>query len=227
VATAAWAVLAAPAGRPPAAARLVRTREVLRAPVLGPGALSFVANAGIFAVWLLAPFYLVTARGLPAHIAGILFTCTPLGTVTAAPIAGRLTDRIGPAGPVAAGLVVESVGLFVLAVADASTAPAVIAVALFAAGFGLGLFTVPNMAMVMAAFSSGQQGAAGGFSFLARTLGIVAGVLVLAETFALRRLVVGLGPAMAEAFMLAAGAVALAAAAALVATRRSRSRGAG
>jgi hypothetical protein len=74
----------------------------------------------------------------------------------------------------------------------------------------------------MAAFPSAQQGAAGGFSFLARTLGIVAGVLVLAEIFALRRLVVGLGPAVAEAFALAAAAVALGAAVALVGAARAR-----
>ena len=37
----------------------------------------------------------------------------------------------------------------------------------------------------MAAFSGAQQGAAGGFAFLARTLGIVTGVLGLAA--ALRR----------------------------------------
>jgi MFS transporter, DHA2 family, multidrug resistance protein len=190
--------------------------------VLGPGAMSFVANAGIFAVWLLAPFYLVAARGLAEPVAGVLFTCTPLGTVVAAPLAGRLADRIGPRAPVAVGLAVESAGLLVMAGADAGTPAAVIAGGLFAAGFGLGLFTVPNMAMVMAAFPMAQAGAAGGFSFLARTLGVVGGVLVLAETFALRRLVVGLGPAVAEAFVVAAGAVGLAAVVALVSAVRAR-----
>ena len=224
VVTVAWALRAAPARRAPAAARLVAARDVFRAPVLGPGALAFVANAGIFAVWLLAPFYLVVARGLPEHLAGVLFTCTPLGTVVAAPLAGRLADRIGPRAPMATGLAVESAGLLVMAAADATTAPALIAAALFAAGFGLGLFTVPNMALVMTAFPATQQGAAGGFSFSARTLGIVVGVLVLAETFARRRLELGLGPAVAEAFGGASGAVALAALVALVATLRCRPR---
>ena len=150
----------------------------------------------------------------------MLFTCTPLGTVVAAPLAGRLADRIGPRAPMATGLAVESAGLLVMAAADATTAPALIAAALFAAGFGLGLFTVPNMALVMTAFPATQQGAAGGFSFSARTLGIVAGVLVLAEMFARRRLVLGLGPAVAEAFGGASGAVALAALVALASGRR-------
>lgn len=224
-AVAVWVAVAAAGGRPEVAARLVAARDVLRVPVLGPGALAFVANAGIFAVWLLAPFYLVGARGWSELVAGALFTCTPLGTALAAPLAGRLADRVGPRMPVVAGLAVQSAGLAAMAAADGATAPAVVAAALFAAGFGLGLFTVPNMAMVMAAFASGQQGAAGGFSFLARTLGIVAGVLVLAQTFAARRLVVGLGPAVAEAFTLAAVAVAIAAVAALGAALASRAAG--
>src|SRR5205807_2443321 len=76
-----------------AATRLVAAVDVLRRPVLVPGALAFVANASIFSVWLLAPFYLVLVRGLDAATAGLLFTLTPLGTAVAAPIAGRAADR--------------------------------------------------------------------------------------------------------------------------------------
>jgi hypothetical protein len=97
------------------------------------------------------------------------------------------------------------------------TSPVIlVAVALFAAGFGLGMFQVPNMAVIMAAFPALQQGAAGGFAFLARTLGVVTGVLGLAHLFAVRRLVVGLAPAAAEAFLVAAVAVAIAAGLAVV-----------
>src|SRR5439155_1204329 len=81
---------------------------------------------------------------------------------------------------------------------------AVIAVALFAAGFGLGVFQVPNMAQIMGAFAGAQQGVAGGFAFLARTLGVVTGVLVLAGLFAARRESVGLASAFGEAFLTAA-----------------------
>ena len=92
-----------------------------------------------------------------------------------------------------------------------------IAAALFAAGFGLGVFQVPNMALIMGAFGGAQQGVAGGFAFLARTLGVVSGVLVLAGLFAARREIVGLAAAFGEAFLTAALAVALAAVAAALA----------
>jgi len=204
--------------------RLVAARELLRAPVLAASGLSFVANAAIFAIWLLAPFYLVGVRGLSAAAGGLLFMLTPLGTAAAAPLAGRLADRLGAHAPMIAGLVLEAVGLGALSRADASTPLATVALALCAAGFGLGVFQVPNMAVVMAAFPAAHQGAAGGLTFLARTLGLVTGVAVLAAVFAQRRVDVGVEPAFAEAFALAALVVAAAALAAVAARPYTRER---
>ena len=216
----AWATSALPPAAAPLAARLVAAADVLRAPVLLAGAQSFVANAAIFAIWLMAPFYLVDVRGLSVLAAGLLFTLTPLGTTLAAPVAGRLADRAGVRGPLVAGLAVEAVGLMLLSRAEAATSLLVVAVALLAAGFGVGLFQVTNMTQIMGAFATAQQGAAGGFAFLSRTLGVVAGVTALAQLVAVRRLAVGLGPAAAEAFLTAGITVALAAAVApLVRTR--------
>ena len=217
-----WALVALPATRG-AGTRLVAAADVLRRTVLAPGALAFVANASIFSVWLLAPFYLVLVRGFDATTAGLLFTLTPLGTALAAPVAGVAADRLGARTPMVGGLVLEALGLLLLSRADAATAPALIAGALFAAGFGLGAFQVPNMALIMGAFSGAQQGVAGGFAFLARTLGVVSGVLVLAALFAARREIVGPPSAFAEAFLTAAIAVAVAAVAA-AAQRRYTAR---
>jgi MFS family permease len=208
-----WALVALPATRGNGT-RLVAAADVLRRSVLAPGALAFVANASIFSVWLLAPFYLVLVRGLDATTAGLLFTLTPLGTALAAPVAGVAADRLGARIPMIGGLVLQALGLLLLSRADTATATATIAGALFTAGFGLGAFQVPNMAMIMSAFSGAQQGVAGGFAFLARTLGVVSGVLVLAGLFAARRESVGLQTAFGEAFLAAAVAVALAAVAA-------------
>ncbi len=222
VAVLVWAWVAVPAAPAPRAPRLVAARDLVRRPVLFAGALSFIANAGMFAIWLLAPFYLIAARGMPASAAGLLFMLTPLGTTLAAPLAGRLADRTGARVPAAAGLALQAAGLALLSRAEPTSPVLIVAVALFAAGFGLGMFQVPNMTVIMAAFPALQQGAAGGFAFLARTLGIVTGVLGLAHLFAVRRLAVGLAPAAAEAFLVAAVAVALAAV--LAAVMRSGAR---
>ncbi|MGH7345903.1 MAG: MFS transporter, partial [Candidatus Rokuibacteriota bacterium] len=185
-------------------------------------ALSFVARGAIFAIWLLAPFYLVETRGLGAFVGGIFFMLTPLGTTLAAPLGGRLADRVGPAAPAVAGLALEATGLAILGFVDGATPLAVVALGLFVAGFGLGFFEVPNMATIMAAFPSGQQGAAGGLSVLARTLGVVAGVAVTGQIVAARGATVGFLEAFAESLLVAAVAVASASVFALVGARARR-----
>lgn len=189
-----------------------RPAAVARGPVAAACGLAFVANAGIFAIWLLAPFYLAVTRGLTPGIGGSIFMLTPLFMTLAAPLAGRLAERLSARSLVAAGLVLEAAGLWALGRAGSATPLAALGVAFAVTGFGLGLFQVPNMAAVMRAFGPGQQGVAGGLAFMARTLGVVVGVLALAQLVAVRRVTIGFQPAIGEAFGVAAAAVGVAAA---------------
>src|SRR3970282_1987317 len=155
---------------------MVAPADILRWPVLQAGLLAFLANHAQFAVWLLAPYYLIGARGLSAAAGGLLFMLTPLAMAIAAPVAGRAADRWGARGPMAVGLATEAAGLLFVARCGGSTPIALVGAALALVGLGLGVFQVPNIAQAMAAFPPRQQGAAGGFSFLSRTAGIVVGV---------------------------------------------------
>ena len=204
------------------ARRLVGLADLRRPPVPVACTLAFLAQGAIFAIWLLAPFYLIERRGFGATLGGALFTLTPLGTTLAAPLAGRAADRLGPSAPLIAGLALETLGLGVLAFADVATPVPVVIAALFAAGFGVGLFQVPVMTLVMGAFPSALQGAAGGLTFLSRTLGLVSGVAVLAAVFAARRPVAGFDGAFGDAFLVATGIVAAATVLALVRLRSVR-----
>lgn len=219
-----WAMAVLPPARTGRRDRLVSAADIAGAHVLKPSLLAFLANGGIFAIWLLAPFYLVGTRGLTPAAGGLLFMLTPLAMTAAAPLAGRLVDRLAPRTLVAGGLFLEALGLLLMSGVGRGTDPLVVALALAAAGFGLGSFQVPNMAMVMAAFRAGHQGAAGGLAFLARTLGIVGGVLVLAQIVALRRASAGFERAFAEAFVVAAAGVALGGVLALLPERRHPAR---
>jgi MFS family permease len=210
-----------PATRASRAARIVGVRDLVRGVVVRPGVLAFVGNAGIFSVWLLAPFYLVSVRGLDAGWGGILFMLTPLGTAVAAPLAGRLGDRFGAWPLVVCGLAVEAAGLALLGGAGSDTPLPALGAVLLTAGLGLGVFQVPNMAAAMAAFGPALQGAAGGFIFFARTLGTVFGVATLGQIFAVRHQAVG-ATAFNECFVAAALAVAGAAVLAAIWARRRR-----
>jgi MFS family permease len=201
VALAAWTATPRAGGH---GARMVAPTDILRWPVLHAGLLAFLANFAQFAVWLLAPYYLVTQRGLAATAGGLLFMLTPIATAVTAPIAGRVTDRWGPRGPMVAGLAIEAVGLLLVGRCGASTPLTHVGAALALVGFGLGMFQVPNLAQIMAAFPARQQGAAGGFAFLSRTAGIVAGVQCAAWLFGGRAQILGFLPAFRFTFDAAA-----------------------
>jgi MFS family permease len=215
----AWAYRSLPRGGAVGGYRRVTSADLARPAVLHACALSFVANGGIFAIWLIAPFYLVQHRGHDPLVGGLLFMLTPLGTTVAAPLAGRLADRLGPRLPCVLGLAVEAAGLLLLSGATRTTPVAAVAAGLFASGGGLGLFQVPNMAAVMGAFPAGQQGAAGGLAFMARTLGTFSGVAALSQVFAHARSG-GFESGYAAAFTAAGLAVAVIAAVAVFPPRR-------
>ena len=196
--------------------RMVAPADILRWPVLHAGLLAFLANYAQFAVWLLAPYYLVSERGLSAAAGGLLFLLTPLGTAIAAPAAGRAADRWGRRGPMVLGLTVEAAGLLMVGRCGASTPLVLVGAALALVGLGLGFFQVPNIAQAMAVFPPRQQGAAGGFAFLSRTAGIVVGVQAAAWLFRGRAQMLGFLPAFRFAFAAAAAVCAIAALLALL-----------
>lgn len=174
-----------------------------------------LANAGWFAIWLLAPYYLIDRRGFPGGLSGLLFAVGPLAQACATPLGGRLADRgLGRwLAPVA--LAVEAWGLWLTGRLDDGVSPATIAVALGLAGFGSGLFVVANMHYVMGAVAAERQGVAGSLVSLMRTGGIVLGANVATAVYAARLAAhADLGQAAAAA---AAFADALSVAAALAA----------
>ena len=76
------------AGAAPTPRRLA-VADLLRLPVLRAGRSRSSRSYAQFAVWLLMPFFLVTARGLSPSVGGAVFVLTPLATALAAPLGGR------------------------------------------------------------------------------------------------------------------------------------------
>ena len=212
------------AGTAPTPRRLM-VADLLRLPVVRAGTLAFLSQYAQFAVWLLMPFFLVTARGLSPSVGGVVFVLTPLATALAAPLGGVLTDRIGPRWPLRIGLALEAAGLLAIGAVSETTSIALVGAAMALVGFGAGLFQVPNLALMMAAFPPAQQGAAGGLAFLGRTLGSAVGVQVTALLFDARLPRDGFLAAFHAAFLAAGLVCVLAAGLALLPARSSAPRG--
>jgi MFS family permease len=151
--------------------------------------LNVLANCAMFAIWLLVPYYIVNALGYPAAVGGMLLLPTPLATALSAPLAGRLSDRLGTSCLITLGLGLEVLGLWYISRLDAGSGSVSVALALGLVGLGLGVFQVPNMSFVMGAIPRAQQGVAGGMTQMMRTLGVVVGVTGASMLFSSRRIV--------------------------------------
>jgi MFS family permease len=184
-----------------------------------------------FSVLLLGPYYLVRLTGLSSIIAGGVLGASFVGSLVASPLAGWAVERV-PAGRVAAlGASLCAAGLVLIGGWQPGSAGQAITImgTLVLQGFGVGLFQVAYMDIVMRALPRHHRGVAGSIAMLSRSVGVVTGATLLTlvfHTIEAARLAGGDMPAASfltgfRATFWSAGAVAgLAGLLALFATRR-------
>jgi MFS family permease len=130
---------------------------------------------GATATRFLAPIYLISLRDLDEGAAGGVLFLLSLGMAIAAQGSGRLSDRFG-SRPFAvfgfAVLVGTSVSLIFV---DAGTAMWIVMAILFVNGLGMGLWNVPNNAVIMGSVPSSSFGVVGALTNLTRNVGNVTG----------------------------------------------------
>jgi EmrB/QacA subfamily drug resistance transporter len=136
-----------------------------------------------FSVLLLAPYYLVRFTDLPLPLAGAALAASFGGSIAASPLAGRMIERF-PAAPVAAlGAILNGAGLSLVGCWGAVTPPAIVVAPLMLQGFGVGLFQVAYMDLVMGTLPPQHRGVAGSLAMLTRTLGVVTGATLITLVF--------------------------------------------
>jgi MFS family permease len=135
-------------------------------------------------IFLLAQFFQV-AQGyspLEAGLRTLPWTAMP---IFVAPIAGLLSDRIGPRPLMAAGLALQASGLaWLAAVSAADVAYGTLVPAFVMAGTGMALVFAPAANAVLSSVRPHEAGQASGATNAIREVGGVLGVAVLATVFA-------------------------------------------
>src|SRR5271165_18742 len=182
------------------------------------GLLSYLVMFGtLFAV----PFLL--ERGLvvgPAR-SGLELMVMPLALAVAAPLAGRAADRVGVRPLTVGGMAAATGGLAAMAVVHGSAL--VVCAELAVVGAGLGTFTAPNNASVMASVDKVSSGMASGVLNMTRGLGTALGLALTGLVFTVAGGEVAAPAGARGAFAASAGFLAVVAAvAALVASRAGR-----
>jgi EmrB/QacA subfamily drug resistance transporter len=140
---------------------------------------TFVFGVSLFGAMLILPLYYQVVRGETALGAGLLLAPQGLGAAMAMPIAGRLTDSLGAGRIVPVGVLVALVGTGAYTQLDASTPYALLAVALWVRGIGLGMTMMPSMAAAYQTLSRAAVPRATTAINIIRTIGGSFGTAVL------------------------------------------------
>lgn len=186
--------------------------DLLRRPLF---ALSVATALAAFAAQGLAfvglPFYFQVQLGRDAVATGLLMTPWAAVVAAAAPVAGRLSDRVAPGLLGGAGLLLLAAGLLALAALPAAAGDALVVACMALCGLGFGLFQAPNLKALMSAAPPQRAGGASGMVALARLAGQTSGAAAAALCFGLAGTrgpvwALGLGAACAAAGALASAA---------------------
>ena len=133
--------------------------------------------------FLIIPFFLELVMGLSTGQAGLMMMVVPLTMGLASPLAGILSDHLGPRGVSLAGLACLVAGCLTLAFMDQETSPAGYAWRAVLMGVGMGAFQPSNNSAVMGSLPPHRLGVGSGLLALGRTLGNATGISLLGAIF--------------------------------------------
>ena len=131
---------------------------------------------GMIGLFLPLVIYLQSVLGLSALQAGLAVAPMSLVSMFVAPVAGRLSDRLGGKYILMAGLSLFALGMgIVIASAHPDSTPLHLLPGLLVAGFGLGMTFAPLQTVAMRNIEPRMAGAAAGLINTTRQLGAVVG----------------------------------------------------
>jgi EmrB/QacA subfamily drug resistance transporter len=138
-----------------------------------------------FSVLLFGPYYLVQVSGLSAPMAGAVLAASFVGSIVASPLAGLIIERVSAGRVAAVGALLGGAGLVLIGNNDPDAPRQLVTImgALVLHGFGVGLFQVAYMDIVMRTLPQRHRGVAGSIAMLSRSLGVVAGATLLTLVF--------------------------------------------
>jgi EmrB/QacA subfamily drug resistance transporter len=150
---------------------------------LGTNAVAFIVSFAMLAMFFFTALYMQNILGYSAIEAGVRFLPSTLMIVAIAPLAGRLTDRIGPRPLMVAGLSLVTVALFLQTRIDVDTGYGLLLPAFILMGIGMALTMSPMSTAAMNAVEPQKAGVGSGILSMSRMVGGTFGVAALGALF--------------------------------------------
>ncbi len=133
----------------------------------------------LFAITMLTAVFLQVVQHRSATLTGWIMLSQPLIQAVLAPVAGRLSDRIGSRLPSTLGMLLTAAGMLLLATLPTDAGLVRVAASLALVGLGLAAFAAPNTSAVMGSVGRHQLSLAGAFLSTMRSTGMALSVAIL------------------------------------------------
>jgi EmrB/QacA subfamily drug resistance transporter len=149
----------------------------------GTNGIAFVVSFSMLAMFFFMALYMQNILGYSPLEAGIRFLPSTVLIIIAAPLAGRLTDRIGARVPIAVGLSLVAVALYMQSRITVDTTYSYLLPLMSLMGLGIGLTMSPMSTAAMNAVDATKAGLASGILSMSRMVGGTFGVAAVGALF--------------------------------------------
>ncbi len=177
-----------------ATAAFLFTESRVRAPIvdfeffrsrnfIGANLVALMISFAMMGAFFFLAIYLQDLLGFSPLETGVRFLPTTVVIVIAAPVAGRVADRIGSRLPMVLGLVITSVSLYLFSRMDAATTYNDLLPAWILLGIGIGITMSPMSTAAMNAVAVDKAGVASGTLQMFRMMGGTIGVAATGAIF--------------------------------------------
>jgi EmrB/QacA subfamily drug resistance transporter len=145
---------------------------------LGANAVAFIVSFAMLAMFFFLALYLQNIRGYTPLQAGIRFLPSTVLVIVMGPLAGRLSDRVGPRPLMTLGLLLTSGALFWLSHMTVSSGYGALLPGFLLMGIGIGLTMSPMSTAAMNSVEQTKAGVASGILSQNRMVGGTFGIAV-------------------------------------------------
>jgi EmrB/QacA subfamily drug resistance transporter len=146
---------------------------------LGANLVAFIVSFAMLAMFFFLALYMQNIKDYTPLQAGVRFLPSTVVIILTAPIAGRLTDRIGPRPLMSLGLVIVAASLFWQGHLATDTSYGFLVGAFVLMGLGMGLVMSPMSTAGMNAVEPTKAGVASGILSMSRMVGGTFGVAAM------------------------------------------------
>jgi MFS family permease len=150
---------------------------------LGATLVAFVVSFAMLGVFFFMALYMQNILGYSPLEAGARFLPTTMLITVVAPIAGRLTDKVGPRWLIGSGLAIVAVSLYMQSRIDLDTGYGTLLPAFVIMGIGIAMTMSPMSTAAMNAVDQTKAGLASGLLSMSRMVGGTVGVAGVGALF--------------------------------------------